>query len=95
MSKLTRSSHGKTCIRCGGSDAFSSHFNGTYQHQYGKGRGIKCHDMATAEFCYVCDQLFSEGTTAGFHSKDDRDAQFLHWIMMTNIRRFNSGVLKV
>jgi hypothetical protein len=95
VSKLTDKSKGKTCIRCGSPDAYSAHFNGTYQHQYGKGRGIKCHDLATAEFCYVCDQLFSEGTTSGFHNQGDRDSQFLHYIVLTNIRRFNDGVLKV
>lgn len=95
MSKLTQSSKGTTCIRCGSPDAYSAHFNGTYQHQYSKGRGIKCHDIATAEFCYVCDQLFSEGTTSGFHNQDDRDSQFLHYIVLTNIRRFKDGVLKV
>lgn len=94
MSKLTKSSKGSNCIRCGCDDAYSCHFNGTYQHQYGKGRGIKAHDMATAEFCYSCDQMFSEGVMGNWQTKDERDAEFLHWITMTNIRRFNNGILK-
>lgn len=95
MSKLTKASKGKECIRCQALDAYSCHYNGTYQNQYGKGRGLKGHDMTTAEFCFGCDRRFSEGVTAGFKSKADRDAQFLHWVTMTNIRRFNEGVLKV
>lgn len=93
--KLTQAANGMTCIRCGRPDAYACHFNGTYQHQYGKGRGIKCSDIATAEFCHRCDLDFSEGSTQGFQSQDDRDAQFLHWVTMTNIRRANNGVLKV
>jgi hypothetical protein len=27
---------------------------------YGKGRGLKCDDTLTAEFCQGCDDLFSE-----------------------------------
>ena len=96
MSRLTQSAKGKSCIRCGKNDETrAAHFNGTYQHQYGKGRGIKGHDIVTAELCHACDQMFTEGSTSGFTSKDDRDAQFLHLVCMTNIRRFNCGVLKV
>ena len=93
-SKLTKLSKGATCIRCDAPNAYSCHYNGTYQHQYGKGRGIKCHDLATAEFCHSCDQEFTEGSKKSFASIDHRDAQFLHFIMKTNIRRFNSGVIK-
>ena len=91
MSRITESARGKTCIRCGGSDAFAAHYNGQRQHQYGKGRGVKCHDLASAEFCYACDQMLSEGSEWG--SKDERSEEFLHWIMMTNIRRYKGGVL--
>lgn len=94
MSKLTQKANGKTCIRCGASDAYACHYNGQRQYAYGKGRGIKAHDMATAEFCHRCDQLFSEGQKAIWMSQDERSEEFLHWITMTNIRRFKSGVLK-
>ena len=93
MSKITESTRGKTCIRCGAPDAYACHYNGTYQHQYGKGRGIKCHDIATADFCHACDQIFTEGVNP-FESMDERDAQFLHYITLTNIRRFNDGDLR-
>lgn len=94
MSKLTQKSKDTTCIRCGAQDAYSCHYNGIWQQMYGKGRGIKCSDIATAEFCYMCDQLFSEGVNV-FESKDERDLMFHHFIMLTNIRRFKNGVLHV
>lgn len=94
QSKITKAAKGQSCIRCGAPDAYAAHYNGTYQHQYGKGRGIKAHDIATAEFCHRCDQQFSEGVMDNWETKDERDAEFLHWITMTNIRRFKEGALK-
>jgi hypothetical protein len=74
------------------------HYNGTYQHLFGKGRGIKCDDVASAEFCEDCDKMFYEGMKGYFDtesgefiewtSPEQRDAQFLFHITMTNIRRF-------
>jgi len=105
MSKLTDASKGVFCIRCGKHGAYSCHYNGPRQHDYGKGRGIKCSDIATAEFCNDCDNVFSEGTTQSlvlrlygavvyWDTKWDRSEEFLHWCMLTNIRRFENMVLK-
>jgi len=92
--KIRDAARGQECIRCGSPDAYACHYNGEMQHWYGKGRGVKCSDLATAEFCYACDQLFSEGNNI-YHDKVERSEMFLHFILMTNIRRFNNGVLKV
>ncbi len=94
VSKLTKASKGMDCIRCGAPDAYSCHYNGTYQHWYGKGRGIKANDLCTAEFCYNCDQLHSEGRNI-YHNREEKDAQFLHFIMMTNLRRIENGLIKL
>ena len=89
------------CIRCGREgETRACHYNGLWQHQYGKGRGQKCSDLMTAEFCHSCDQLFSEGKLSPFYSKETdykylpeiRDAEFHHWIAMTNIRRIENGI---
>jgi hypothetical protein len=93
--KLTQASKGMTCIRCDAPDAYACHYNGDYQHKYGKGRGIKCHDLMTADFCHRCDQLFSEGNKNNFPIEENRDEIFFDYINLTNIRRFNNGVLKV
>lgn len=95
MSKLTESARHEDCIRCGAPNPYACHYNGIRQHSLGKGRGIKANDLATAEFCYQCDKLFTEGNNKAFKSIEDRSEQFLFWIMMTNIRRLNKGVLKV
>lgn len=96
MSNIRKSAKGQYCIRCGAppDTVRACHYNGFRQHTYGKGRGIKCHDLASAELCFNCDQLFSEGKLDFFDSKLDRSEQFLHLCMLTNIRRFENGVIK-
>ena len=94
MSKLTDSAKGKDCIRCNAPDAYACHLNGPRQHAYGKGRGKKCHDLMSAEFCYKCDQEFTEGSTSPmWKDKWERSEEFHFWIGMTNIRRFEEGRL--
>lgn len=95
QTRITKSAKGQACIKCGGPDAYACHYNGTWQQRYGKGRGIRCNDLATAEFCYACDQLFTEGSTNGFDNQYDRDAQFHHFILLTNIRRLERGVIEI
>lgn len=82
------------CIRCGrAGETRACHFNGLGQLQYGKGRGQKCSDLMTAEFCQACDSLFTEGSTHEFwHNKESRAGDFLHWIALTNIRRLERGI---
>ena len=94
MSKLTQLSKGQECIKCGGPDAYACHYNGPRQILFGKGRGIKAHDLVTAEFCHSCDQEFTEGSTAlRWDNKWDRSEEFLYWICLTNIRRFENSIL--
>lgn len=96
MSKLTKLANGKDCIRCDSPDAYACHYNGPRQHDYGKGRGIKANDIATAELCSKCDLRFIEGSTSpDWDTRWDRSEEFQHLIILTNIRRFNSGVLKL
>ncbi len=98
MSKITASAEGKECIRCskGGGTVRACHYNGPRQHDYGKGRGKKGDDLMTAEFCDQCDVVFAEGSMYPdlWANKWERSEDFLHWIGMTNIRRFQSGVIK-
>ena len=94
MSKITRGAKDMPCIRCGNPNSTASHYNGPRQHSYGKGRGRKCHDLMSAEFCYKCDQRFTEGSTSpDWSDKWDRSEAFMHWINMTNIRRYEEGRL--
>ena len=95
MSKLTKATKGQSCIRCGNPNATASHYNGPRQHSFGKGRGIKASDLMTADFCYTCDQIFSEGSTSGWVNKWDRSEEFLYYISLTNIRRLENSILTI
>ncbi len=91
--ELNKAQH-RDCIRCGRpGETRAAHYNGFRSHSYGKGRGIKCSDIATAEFCHSCDELFSESNYSAWQDgskSTERSEEFLHWIMLTNIRRSNN-----
>lgn len=95
--KLTKAAENAPCIRCGKKgETRACHYNGPRQHVYGKGRGIKGHDIMTAEFCHKCDYLFTEGMRGDIWTdKWERSEEFLHWIAMTNIRRIERKIIKV
>lgn len=97
--KLTDAARHEPCIRCGKiGETRACHYNGYRAHQYGKGRGIKCDDLMTAEFCQACDDLFSEKNYPqwlGGSKSINRSEEFLHWIALSNIRRAERGVLNV
>ena len=96
--KLSEHARQNSCIRCGLDNDFGiSHYNGYLSHQFGKGRGIKCDHMATADFCFKCDLKYSEinyGKYEGGSKSIDRSECFLKWILLTNIRRNESGIFK-
>jgi hypothetical protein len=50
----------------------------------------------SAEFCYRCDQEFTEGSMLPRWNgnKWERSEEFMYWIGMTNIRRFEEGRIK-
>lgn len=98
MSALTAAAEGMTCIRCGkgGGTVRACHYNGFRAHAYGKGRGIKASDLATAEFCDDCDRDFCESQYhqwPGGSKSVERSEEFLHYVLLTNIRRARCGVL--
>jgi hypothetical protein len=91
IQKLRNAAEGRTCVRCGAPDAVLAHYSGPRQHAYGKGRGIKGHDAVAAMLCSVCHSWFDEykdGNTV------ERSEEFLHYVALTIIRLFNSGVIK-
>lgn len=94
--KLQDHARSHPCIRCGAPNDFGlSHYNGYLSYQFGKGRGIKCNDIATADFCFKCDIRYSESTYnqwEGGSKSIDRSERFQKWIILTNIRRAENGV---
>ena len=94
MSKLRKSAADEPCIRCGNPDAWLCHYNGKRSFSFGKGMATKCHDLAGAEFCMACDQVFTEGSKNALWANEwERSEDFLFWCMMTNIRKFKAGVI--
>jgi hypothetical protein len=91
----TRDAQHYPCIRCGREgETRACHYCGYYAHRLGKGRGVKCHDLAVADFCQGCDDLFSEANYPAWEggSKNaERTAEFLFFILLTIIRRAESG----
>lgn len=89
MSKITAHAKDMPCINCGKEgETRACHYNGVRQHDFGKGRGIKASDEATAEFCHECDQRFTEGSTDEmWANKWERSEEFMFWVIMTAIRR--------
>ena len=95
---MTDARSGHSCIRCKVQDGTvcGRHYNGQRQHQYGKGRGIKCHPFLVADFCNRCDREFIEGAIPkdDHEVQTDRSEEFQHWCLMSLIRRVKSGVIK-
>lgn len=100
MSKITNAARGMSCIRCGRDDGTvcARHYNGYRQLALGKGRGEKCHDIASAELCAHCDQDFAEGVNVfadGERASKSiaRSEEFLYYVTQTNIRRYERGLI--
>lgn len=88
---------GLSCILCGTQDGTvcGRHYNGLRQHQYGKGRGIKCHPFLVADLCASCDADFQEGAVSrnDFVAMQQYSEEFQHWCLMSLIRRQERGVI--
>lgn len=96
--KITNSAGDVNCIRCRRpGETRAAHYCGFRSHSLGKGRGLKAFDIATADFCHTCDDLFSEASYPkwpGGSKSVERSEEFLFWIIMSTIRRLENGVLK-
>lgn len=95
--KYTAAAKGQRCVRCGGVDTVClAHYTGQRQFHYGKGRGIKGHDLIGADLCNICHEYFDQfkwkeaGLTA-----DQASEEFLHLCFLTVVRRYHQGVLKI
>ncbi len=80
-------------MRCGLNDGtiVACHYTGLRQHSYGKGRGLKPDDIATADLCRTC-HIYVDNPTE--RKSIERSEDFLHCILLTAIRRLADGVLK-
>lgn len=92
--KYLDAAEGQSCVRCGKQDGtiVGCHYTGLRQHTYGKGRGIKCSDAATADLCMECHAYFDQPQQ---RKSVDASEEFLHCIMLTIIRRLADKKLGV
>ena len=82
------------CVRCSSEvrPAVACHYTGLRQHDYGKGRGVKCHDICTADLCDECHGYFDRPE---INKSIEASEEFLHYIMLTIIRRVQNGIIKL
>lgn len=98
--KAMQAANGRSCVNCGAMDGtiVRAHYTGLRQHLFGAGRGIKCHDICTADLCAKCHSAFDTFAKhlkrTGEITKIDQSEQFLYLIMETIIRDVKEGVLK-
>jgi len=93
LSQEDRDAEHRPCICCGSEGTTrNAHYCGIRQHAYGKGGSVKGSRVAMAEFCQNCDTIFSEEKYYlwdGGSKSIERSEEFLHWCIMTAIRREN------
>lgn len=97
--KLTNASRDRSCVCCEGNDGsiVRCHYSGLRQHAFGKGRGIKGHDLIAADLCQSCHKKLdsyevAEGETK-FQRQIDHSEQFLFYCFLTTVRDFKEGVI--
>ncbi len=95
--KLLRGAKDQSCVRCGSRGTVAAHYQGYRSQSFGKGMGIKPHDLCIADLCMNCHKLFDsyQGGFAAdkFERKIELSERFLYYIMLTLIRRFEQGIL--
>lgn len=92
---------GQSCVHCHKKDGtiVAAHYAGLRQHAFGKGRGIKCHDLLVADLCSTCHELFDSGRAGPMHHSDDllrridNSETFLYCVALTMVRRYRQGLL--
>jgi hypothetical protein len=90
---LRRAARDNICVRCfRGNSTVGCHYTGLRQHDYGKGKGIKCTDLAIADLCNDCHRYFDVDIV---YKSIDKSEEFLHCIMLTIIRRHKEGIIKI
>ena len=98
--KLLEAARGKSCVNCGFNDGtiVAAHYQGMRSQHFGKGTGIKPHDLCTADLCSSGHKLFDDYRTSDLENRDqrriDHSEQFLYCIVKTLIRRYQEEVLK-
>ena len=101
--KLLNAAEGQACVNCGVRDGtiVAAHYQGIRAQIFGKGKGIKPHDLCIADLCTTggkgCHHMFdhAEGSyyKDAYLRKIDLSERFLFCVIQTLIRRVKQGVL--
>lgn len=95
--KLLDAARGLHCQNCGADDGttVAAHAN---WHEYGKGRGLKCHDFFTAHLCFECHTWLDSGSAVdptGVYASTDKREMWESAHRKTLVCLFDRGFLKV
>lgn len=94
--KLCKASRDRSCVRCGNLDGtvVRCHYQGFRQQTYGKGTGIKGHDLIAADLCQCCHDHFDGRTPSPVQvSITHKSEEFLHLCIMTLVRDWQGGII--
>lgn len=89
---LLRAANGRSCVRCGIDDGTvcKAHYEGTRQHQYGKAKGMKGHDVIACDLCADCHAHLSNDKRGIEH-----DEEMSHLCWLTLIRDYQDGLINI
>ena len=86
------------CVRCGVTDGTvcARHYEGLRQHHFGKGKGIKGHDIFIADLCLKCDDDLSnqKPNKNDSHAVVEHSEMFLFYVCKTIERRYRQGFIR-
>lgn len=100
--KWLKASKDVPCSYCGAQDktVVGAHYQGFRSHTFGKGTGIKPHDICIADLCSKCHQMFDAyyidflniESWSEVHKKTYLSERFLFCILKSIIHRFQNGI---
>lgn len=99
--KLLNAAKDQSCVNCGVRDGtvVAAHITGLRAQQFGKGRGIKPHDLCVADLCMRCHSMFDQYSSSQYDdhvmAQIDQSEQFMYCVLKTIIRRVNDGVIQL
>jgi hypothetical protein len=94
--KLLDASRGEVCVRCKRRDetVVGAHYTGARRLDYGGGMSIKVHDFCVADLCSEC-HSYMDTRSRDKEGRWGHSEEFLHYVMLTLAKRFDSGAVRV
>ena len=99
--KMLAAARGQSCVNCHKNDGtiVAAHYQGLRGNTFGRGTGIKCHDLLVADLCSVChtqaDSYDWSDDRLKWKRKIETSERFMFCILQTLIRRVRQGVITI